>query len=293
MARTQAGTALARAAPALLALAVALAAGGPAAANQKARSLELGRDGAYDPARAARLYCTAAQAGDADAAFALGRLYLGGRGVPRNAAMGAAWLARAARLGHRSARALAPEVGVSRLPSPRCLGSGRLSPKAEPAPEIAALARRAADRHGIDPALVLAVMRIESGFDARALSPKGAMGLMQLMPDTAARFGVRDAYDPEQNLRGGAAYLRFLLERFEGDVALAGAAYNAGEGAVDRHGGVPPYAETQAYVQALRSIYPRRRHPVGQEGAGREARPGDARREDTGGAPREETGDAG
>ncbi len=246
---------------AALAAALVLVPALPTGAADKTRRLELGSHGTYDPGRAARLYCTAAQAGDAGAAFALGRLYLGGRGVPRNAAMGAAWMRAAARLGHAQAAALAPKVGVARLPAPRCLGAGRLSARSEPTAEIAAFARRAAEGKGLDPALVLAVMRIESGFDARALSPKGAIGLMQLMPDTAARFGVRDAYDPEQNVRGGASYLRFLLERYDGDVTLAAAAYNAGEGAVDRHGGVPPYAETQAYVQALGAIYPRRRHP--------------------------------
>ncbi|WP_207486096.1 lytic transglycosylase domain-containing protein [Arenibaculum pallidiluteum] len=241
-------------------MAAVLLCAGSADAESLARRLERGSNGTYDPRRAAALYCVGAQAGDADAAFALGRLYLAGRGVPRNAAMGAAWLRQAARMGRRDAVKLIPTLGVARLPSPGCPGVRRGIPGGEPPAELAALARRQAERKGIDPALVLAMMRIESGFRVRAVSPKGAMGLMQLMPATAERFGVEDAYDAEQNLRGGVAYLRFLLDRYEGDVTLAAAAYNAGEGAVDNYGGVPPYAETQAYVQALHAIYPRRQH---------------------------------
>lgn len=251
-----------------LALALALAASlmpDPAEAGSGgvsgARHLELGSRGVYAPRRAAVLYCTAAEAGDAEAAFALGRLYLSGRGVRRNAAMGAAWLRRAAQLGRPGVTALIPETGA-RLPAPSCPGIGSLIPRADPPAELIALVQQVGALHGLDPALILAVMRIESAFDPRALSPKGAMGLMQLMPGTAKRFGVRDPWDPSQNLQGGAAYLRFLLERYGGDVVKAAAAYNAGEGAVDKYGGVPPFAETTAYVQALRSLYAKPRHPV-------------------------------
>ena len=105
-----------------------------------------------------------------------------------------------------------------------------------------------ADRHGLDRALLAAVAKVESNFDPFALSPKGACGMLQLIPATARRFGVRNVFDPSQNIEGGARYLRWLLDRFSGDVELALAGYNAGEGAVDRHGGVPPYRETQRYV---------------------------------------------
>jgi soluble lytic murein transglycosylase-like protein len=108
--------------------------------------------------------------------------------------------------------------------------------------------RTAARRHEISEALLLAVVTVESAGRPRARSPKGAMGLMQLIPATAQRFGVRDAYDSHQNVHGGAAYLDFLLEHFEGDPLLTLAGYNAGEGAVMRHRGVPPYAETRDYV---------------------------------------------
>lgn len=113
-----------------------------------------------------------------------------------------------------------------------------------------------AAEQGIDPALVHAVVQVESGYDARAVSPKGAVGLMQLMPATARRFEVTDRYDPAQNLRGGTRYLRTLLDAFDHDLRLALAAYNAGEGAVLRHAlRVPPYRETVSYVEAVLRRY--------------------------------------
>jgi len=109
----------------------------------------------------------------------------------------------------------------------------------------------AAARYGIDPALLRGLVRQESGFDPRARSGAGAMGLTQLMPATASALGVTDPYDPAQSLDGGARYLRQMLDRFGNDPAKALAAYNAGPGAVARFGGVPPYAETQHYVQNI------------------------------------------
>ncbi len=114
-----------------------------------------------------------------------------------------------------------------------------------------ALVLAAATRHGVDSRLVEAVIRAESGFDRVAESPKGAIGLMQLMPRTAAGLGVRDATDASANIEGGVRHLRYLLDRYAGDVSLAVAAYNAGERTVDFHRGVPPYLETQRYVERV------------------------------------------
>jgi soluble lytic murein transglycosylase-like protein len=120
------------------------------------------------------------------------------------------------------------------------------------------LLRQVAEEVGIEAALLQAVVDQESGFNPLAISPAGAAGLMQLMPATARRFGVRDRFDPAQNLRGGARYLAWLLQHFDQDLDLALAGYNAGEGSVRRHGNrIPPFAETQAYVRAVRQRYGR------------------------------------
>jgi soluble lytic murein transglycosylase-like protein len=111
--------------------------------------------------------------------------------------------------------------------------------------------RAAASEHGVEEAIVRAIIHAESAFNPNALSRVGAQGLMQLMPGTARRFGVNDAFNAGQNIRGGVQYLAFLLKRFNGNLTLAAAGYNAGEGAVDKYGGVPPYSETQRYVQRV------------------------------------------
>lgn len=118
---------------------------------------------------------------------------------------------------------------------------------------------RAARVSGVDPELLHAVISVESGHNTRAVSPKGAAGLMQLMPDTARRYGVTDRFDPDQNVMGGALYLRDLMLRFDNRLELVLAAYNAGEGAVERFGRViPPYAETRRYVPKVIERYRRR-----------------------------------
>jgi soluble lytic murein transglycosylase-like protein len=123
---------------------------------------------------------------------------------------------------------------------------------------IDALINQSGARYGVDPYLIFCVMEQESHFNARALSPKGARGLMQLMPGTAARFGVRNAHDPAQNIMGGTRYLRELHQRFNGRVDLVLASYNAGEGAVMRYGHrVPPYRETRDYVRRIGARYGR------------------------------------
>jgi len=117
------------------------------------------------------------------------------------------------------------------------------------------LVREAAERHKVDPALVRAVIETESNWNAGARSRKGAVGLMQLIPTTAQRFGVNDAFNPKQNVDAGVRYLKMLLERYNGNLDLALAAYNAGEGAVDRAHGVPLYRETRDYVRKVQDAY--------------------------------------
>jgi soluble lytic murein transglycosylase-like protein len=121
--------------------------------------------------------------------------------------------------------------------------------------DLKSLAEAAAKRHGLDPALVLAVVSVESAFRPDAVSPKGAQGLMQLMPGTAASLGVQDPFDPEQNLEGGARHLSGLVAQYRGDLTRALSAYNAGAGAVSRYGGVPPYRETRDYVTRVLRRY--------------------------------------
>ncbi|WP_206198878.1 lytic transglycosylase domain-containing protein [Zoogloea dura] len=233
------------------------------------------------PGQAAASYCAAARDGSVEGQYRLGRMYLNGQGVARDVQIGATLMSIAAQRGHEKAQTEAtPLASAEKLPD--CLITGKapevmLADNGEPVPhEVverfvkalpadkrrnAQLVQKLAVRFNVDPRLALAIVRTESNFDAGARSPKNAMGLMQLIPDTAERFGVRDALDPEQNVRGGLAYLRWLLQQFKGDVALAAAAYNAGEGNVARYKGVPPFAETQEYVRRVLAFYRSPRHP--------------------------------
>lgn len=210
-----------------------------------------------DPKKAAQLYCKAARKGDVEATYHLGKLYAFGSGVKRDRELGATWLYQAAQGKHVKAGSLLKILKVEGKPkrSASCpLGTGatRIASRPHPASgEVAKLVRSLAPNYSLDPNLVLAVVEAESGFNTRAQSPKNAQGLMQLIPATASRFGVEDIWDPEQNLRGGMAYLRWLLDHFDGDVKLALAGYNAGEKAVERHGGIPPYDETRNYVKKI------------------------------------------
>jgi soluble lytic murein transglycosylase-like protein len=151
---------------------------------------------------------------------------------------------------------------TSASPTPRQISASAARPSSLPTTgegavpaELAPLIESAAQRAGVDPALVAAIARAESGFRADAGSPAGAQGLMQLMPSTAAGLGVTNLKDPEQSLNGGARYLRQMLDQFGGDTEKALAAYNAGPGAVTRYGGVPPYSETAAYVPKVMEYY--------------------------------------
>jgi soluble lytic murein transglycosylase-like protein len=160
--------------------------------------------------------------------------------------------ARAEQLKKQSATAApAAQSSIIKIPAAR---SGRHISSGNAA--IDTLVFESAAEHGLDPCLIFSVMRAESSFNRMAVSPKGASGLMQLMPATAVRFGVRNIFDVRENIFGGAKYLRWLLERFKGDVRLALAGYNAGEGAVEIYGyRIPPFLETQSYVRTIYSRY--------------------------------------
>ncbi len=232
-----------------------------AAMREEAARYEHGDGVPKNGPRAVALYCQAARLGDAASQFNLGWIYANGRGVPRNDALAAFFFAAAAEQGIEQARRMLQVVGEPSVEIPDCMREPVLAavgPGVPPfqirtaAPKaLVDLVKRMAPDYRVEPQLVLAIMEVESNFNSAAVSPRQAMGLMQLVPDTAARFKVKDAYDPKQNIRGGLAYLRWLLAYFEGDLTLVAAAYNAGEGTVERYGGVPPYAETRSYVRRI------------------------------------------
>ena len=236
---------------------------------------------------AADRYCQAARLGHLDAQYRLGRLLADSPDAVQRA-QGHASLALAAQRGHAQAQlllarlqdaAVAAGAALTMGDAPQCQLTGEalaLATPAEPPPTEAVphevveryvlalpadkrrnaqLIQYLAPRFSVDPRFALAIARAESNFDAEAVSPKNAQGLMQLIPDTAERFGVRNIRDPEQNVRGGLAYLKWLLARFDGNVELASAAYNAGEKAVERYNGIPPFSETQDYVKRILRFY--------------------------------------
>jgi soluble lytic murein transglycosylase-like protein len=207
------------------------------------------------------LYCIAARAGDAKAQYALGWMYANGRGVTRNDALAAAWFQLAARARDPHAERMLRRLGVRDDTPARCLlsaGEEVLPPLRTVLNPSRALivywVKQLAPRAGLDPNLVLSVIEVESAFNPRAQSPKKARGLMQLIAPTARRFGTRNVWDPLDNIRGGIAYMEWLRERFKGDMSLLLAGYNAGEGAVQKYRGIPPYKETQAYVKSVGRI---------------------------------------
>jgi soluble lytic murein transglycosylase-like protein len=247
-----------------------------------------------DYGRARQLYCAAARLGHQPAQLRLAWMYANGLGAPRDKDLAGAWLRVASAGGDLQARKFLAFLGdplVAR--KPRCTyesrfdayaiatipgdkdstvryrataldfsGPGYADGRGNPTfQQIVSWVRSLAPDYGLDADLVLAVIKTESNFNPRAQSPKSAHGLMQLMPPTAARFGVRDITNPVQNLHGGMAYLRWLLAFFRGDLQLALAGYNAGERAVEKYLGIPPYRETQAYVRKVIRAYGRPNHP--------------------------------
>lgn len=260
----------------------------PAAARvlvEQAIAYEHGEGVPKSPIKAASLYCEAARLGDAEAQFALGWMFANGRGVNHDDAIATALFRRAAARGHAQAERMLRFVSDPEERLPACMTEvtraatmgrevgynlfdsvfesdddlvQRLPPEKR---KVAELVRRVAAQHAVSPRLALAIARAESNFEPTARSPKNALGVMQLIPETATRFNVRNVYDPADNIRGGVTYLRWLLAYYRGRVPLAIAAYNAGEGAVDKHRGVPPYPETRDYVRRVVGWFGAEEHP--------------------------------
>jgi len=240
----------------------------------QALAYEHGEGVPKDQRKASLLYCEAARAGDAEAMFSLGWMYANGRGVARSDAMAAVLFARAAAAGHVYARQMQQYVGDEQGAVPDCMRPSEPDPPTAlmddgPDPfadlpsdkrKIAELVVKMAPQYAIEPRLALAVIATESNFRPDARSIKDARGVMQLVSETATRFKVTNRLNVGDNVRGGLSYLRWLLAYYEGQVTLAVAAYNAGEAAVDRYKGVPPYAETRDYVRRVRLLYPNERH---------------------------------
>ncbi len=216
-----------------------------------------------NPGLAIELYCDAATMGSSEGFFRVGRMLLKGPPGLRNPRLANAYLALAARLGHREASmlhnplvenanideicsTLYGEAGQTRFDLDGYIAGLALTKR-----NVATLIRRTAPHYGVDARMALGIALAESNLDAGAVSPKNAQGVMQLIPATQERFGVKNAFDPEQNIKGGLAYLRWLHNRFRGNPKLVAAAYNAGEGNVDRYGGIPPFPETQQYVRRV------------------------------------------
>jgi len=241
--------------------------------RQAAAGYEHGRNGLkQDYQQAFSLYCQAALLGDAESAYNLGFMYFNGRGLARDLSLAVRWFKQAADVGDKQAgqmlarfRDIAAGDDAACKPQPQAQPL-KLVADANPDRKIVQdWVNQIAPGYGIDPLLVMAVIQAESAFKVSALSGKNAQGLMQLIPETAERFGVKDSWNPVQNIKGGTAYLHWLLRHFDGKVDWVLAAYNAGEGVVERYQGIPPYPETQNYVKQIQAVYKKPLHPVPPE----------------------------
>jgi len=268
---------------------------------KKAVAIELVAHNSREMWDAAVLYCEASRFGSIEAQYRLGMLYAFGRGVPENRTFAAALFSQAAHQGHAQARDMLETVQLSTTELPGCMNDPSVLPEKpeaeiildrtdtdehiaslpdgekiisehpgisrhiESLPKnkkwVVDLVRTLAGWYSIDPMLVLSIISTESNFNVGAKSDKAAQGLMQLIPATAERFNVRNAYDATQNIKGGLKYLRWLLSYYRGNVVFAVAAYNAGEGNVNKYKGIPPFRETRNYVRKVIGLYKRTIHP--------------------------------
>ncbi|MCX7208662.1 MAG: transglycosylase SLT domain-containing protein [Proteobacteria bacterium] len=229
-----------------------------------------------DAWEAAALYCAAARKGSTEAQYRLGMLYAFGEGVPENRKMAATLFSSAAGQGHVRAQVMLETIRLGASVLPPCILADVKPEKLPPLPvpalptlnanqqKIARIVQQIAMWHDVDPQFALSIARVESQLNPQALSLKSAQGVMQLIPETAERFNVKDAFNASQNIRGGVRYLRWLLDRYQGNVVLVAASYNAGEKAVDRYRGVPPYPETRDYVAKVMKLYPYAQHKMKQ-----------------------------
>jgi soluble lytic murein transglycosylase-like protein len=242
--------------------------GNPKALTELAIRYEHAEGVPRDYAKAIDMYCQAAKQNYAEAQYRLGWMLANGRGVPRDDGLAALWFSMAAKQGHNYAQQMmkylgntAPSVSSVCLTPGERAGAVPAEERALTRKQIEALVYRLAPQYSVDPQLALAIIAVESTFAMGARSPKNAGGLMQIVPATAMRFKVKNVFNPAENIRGGLAYLRWLLAFFKGNVPLVLAAYNAGEGTVERYGGIPPYPETQNYIQKVTRFYKKARHP--------------------------------
>lgn len=244
-----------------------------AALLARALAYEHGEGVPQDRLMAAALYCAAARHGNAEAQFSLGWMYANGRGIAHDDGIAAALFTLSAEQGHAGSLQALRFVAAEATALPDCMRPEEPSVVAAPEPpdpfsalppekqKIADMVIALAPEYAVAPRLALAVISVESNFDPKARSRKDARGLMQLIPETAARFRVRNPFDVRDNVRGGLRYLRWLLSYYRGRVALAAAAYNAGESVVDRYRGIPPYPETESYVQRVLALFGKEQHP--------------------------------
>lgn len=240
--------------------------------RKTASDFEHGRTVKQDYRQAFEMYCKAALQGDAESAYSIGFMYFNGRGVTHSIPLASHWFKQAAERGDHHAQQMLARFGdTTPNADPACQAPApepEIKLVANPNPNrqlVESWVKEIAPIYSIDPQLVLAVIQAESAFNPTAMSGKNAQGLMQLIPETAERFGVKDSWNPIQNIKGGTAYLHWLLRHFEGKVDLVLAAYNAGEGAVERYQGIPPYQETRNYVKQILASYQKPTHPVPPE----------------------------